>query len=90
MMTQFGIECPQINAFQKLLRNDLVETYFYSILWVFPNFRQRELSDLHVKLYNLAITKLTLTLTIEQILLKHVQYLAHLAKHVNIHLAGLP
>ena len=72
------------------LRNDLVETYFYSILWVFPNFLQRELSDLHVKLYNNAITKITLTLAIEQIPRKHVQYLAHLAEQVDIHLAGLP
>ena len=31
---------------------------------------------------------LTLTLAIEQIPLKHVKYLAHLAKHVDI--AGLP
>ena len=72
------------------LLNDLVETYSYSILWVFSNFRQRELSDLHAKLYNLAITKITLTIAIEQVPRKYVQYLAHLAKHIDIHLAGLP
>ena len=61
---------------------------FYSILLFVFYLRHRELSDLFVKLYNQAITTLTLTLAIEQIPLKHVQYLAHLAKHVDIHVAG--
>ena len=62
----------------------------YSIFWFVFYFRHRELVDLYVQLYNYAITKLTLTLAFEQIPLKHVQYLAHLAKHVDIHVAGLP
>ena len=34
------------------LRNDLVETYYLLNSLGFPNFRHRELSDLHAKLYN--------------------------------------
>ena len=68
------------------LRNDLVETYFLlNSLVCF----QLPASDLYLKLYNYAITELTLTLAIEQIPLKHVQYLTHLAKHVDIHVAAL-
>ena len=57
---------------------------FYSILWFVFYFRHRESSDLAV------ITQLTLTQAIEQIPQKHVQYLAHLAKHVDIQEAGIP
>ena len=73
------------------LRNDLVETYYLLNSLGFSQLpASRFVFDLHVKLYNWAISKLTETLAIEQIPLKHVQYLAHLAKHVEIHVAALP
>ena len=43
---------PGLKADYPDLRNDLVETYFYSIPWFVFYFRHRELSDLYVKLYN--------------------------------------
>ena len=62
---------------------------FYSILWFVVYFRHRELVHLYVKLDDWAIKKLTLTLAFEQIPLKHEQYLAHLAKHIDIYVAAL-
>ena len=70
-----------------------METYFLLsslVCFLLPAIIIGESSDLYVKLYNLVITKRTLALAIEQIAQKHVQYLAHLAKHVDIHAAGLP